>query len=102
MWLTILLPILLELFKECREDRDKEEILEGLVDPGPVEKIMIRRAARVAAHREGLLDGLSGKKRRRLLKEGRRELRDELASHSPASLSLMCDGLESRMVGAIA
>ncbi len=102
MWMTILFPILLELFMECREDRDEEEILKGLIDPGPVETIMIRRAARKAAKREGLLKGLTSKARRRLLKDGRRELRVELASHSPASLSLMCDGLEARRLAATA
>lgn len=98
MWLTILLPILLELWSECRKDRDKAEIFEGLVSPGAVEKLMFRRAARVAAERAGWLKGLNGKKRRRLLKKGRSELREELASHSQASLALMCDGLEARRI----
>ena len=43
---AILLPLLLEMFMKCREDREKDEIEAAFKDPGRREWFGLRRAMR--------------------------------------------------------
>jgi hypothetical protein len=61
-WMLVI-TMVIEAIMKCMENRSREEILEGLCDPGALETIMLRRIL--------IRDfGLRGKKLRKACKEG--------------------------------
>jgi len=95
MWIQLLLPIFLELFAKCREDREAESIVEGLKNPGRVEKGVIRVSVRKKAKAEGWTDGMSRKERRRWLKNAEKEAYADFKRISPERLASMVDVAEA-------
>lgn len=69
---AILLPILLEFFMKCREDRSTDEIEAALKNPGRREWFALRRAVRKS-------DKLRGRALRQKTKEAYAELQNASA-----------------------
>jgi hypothetical protein len=93
-WITILLPLLLEFFAKCREIQDKDEILERIQSSGKARKLAILRSVKIACEANGWLEGLSGKAKRRYLKNARKEANAEFAKVGTLQLAMMIDGAE--------
>lgn len=82
--LIILLPIIMAMIEQCREDRDRDDIEAGLRKPGLVERIMLRRAILEQYGSKGLR-----RKTRAAMKELRNADSDEIA--------LVMDAVEARI-----
>jgi hypothetical protein len=95
-WITILLPLLLEFFAKCRENQEKDEILESIQSSGKARKLAIRRSVKIVCDANGWLDGLSGKAKRRYLKNARKEANADFSKVGSLQLSMMFDGAEAR------
>lgn len=84
--LIILLPIIMAMIEQCREDRDRDDIEAGLLKPGIRERIMVRRAI-VERY------GLSGKALRRKTRKAMKELRNA----DPEEVTFVMDAVEANI-----
>lgn len=85
--LIILLPLIMEMLQQCREDRTRDDIEHGLRRPGIRELIMLRRAAKKEY-------GYKGKKLRKVTRKAMNELYDA----DPEEITVIMDEVETRVV----
>ena len=90
---AIILPMLFEFLKKCREDRDREEIEAGMRNPGPREYIGIRRVSRQAISQE--FPELRGKKKRKKIRQWTNESWGRLLTASKQEVSEFLDEVEA-------
>lgn len=96
---ALILPMIFDVIMKCIEERnkDQDEIVEAMMNPGDEEKRICRYAVRKAMAEGGYLRGKSWKKRRKILSNGRKRAWERLESTTRVEAEVMVAGVVARM-----